>query len=192
MDYLTILDFLNKSNTNSVRATGRLNKVILSFPIKKLITNKSVASTGQNLQIKSILCFYLFLGCLPSISFYKSREKIVRDKLNTGEYSIKILLTKKWNLFSFLTSNLVDNFYRFERNDINWSRDICYDQKKGLKGTVTLNIPGLVFYELENIFRFVLTEFSAKDFLFHCNFCFTAGDRRASSISMNFTQFLFG
>lgn len=175
-DYLSTCDLINKYRLKTVYKKPKLEKIVLSFSLKSF-TNRletTGAVNNSNLsEIKSFLIFYLYFSNPPFLSFILSTTNRSFEKLDSGDFVFKIVISNEKDLSKFLFAFWVDNISRLKnsKNFVQQNRTIKHSNSdKHLCSSVSVNINS--FVDFENILGVLNKDFDNKGFDLNINFVF--------------------
>ena len=89
-DYLLNCDNLNKFNIKNIYTKPFISKIVLTFPLKNLYSSADILQNNVNIQIKSILLYYLIFSLQAHINFNKQESIKLSKKVVDGDYSLKV------------------------------------------------------------------------------------------------------
>lgn len=174
-DYFLSCDFLNKFNLTNIHNRPSLEKIVFHFPLKSFITGVDNSESNLNTQIKAFLMFYTFFSLLSYINFQKIKVSrgFIKGKDTEGSYSLKVVLTNKNDINSFLINLFIENFSKFQKENIVLTKK-DFDTNISQRQTICYNttIPGKVFVNVEEFFENIVKGSSLKDFNINVSFLF--------------------
>ena len=176
--YLSNCDLINKYNFKNVHEIPELKKIVLELNLEDFLLSCDFSQkeqTDSNIQIRAYIIIYILMGLMPFINFNKSSSSSLKAKSLENNYSLKIILSNKKEINSFLTSLFIENWSKLLLEDFLLFKNTKNSQSKKIQSatkSVVLNtiIPGNIFFEIENLLTKNLTGINPKTLKFRLNF----------------------
>ena len=174
-DYLLNCDLLNKYNLSNIHTRPSLEKIVFHFPLKAFVVGLDNSESNINNQVKAFLLFYIFFSLLSYINFQKIKVSrgFIKGKDTEGSYSLKVVLTNKEDIDSFLINMFIENSSKFQKESIvltkksfatsaSEQQNLCYNT----------TVPGKVFLDVEDFFKNLVKGNNIKDFNINISFLY--------------------
>ena len=176
--YLSNCDLINKYNFKNVHEIPELKKIVLELNLEDFLLSCDFSQkeqTDSNIQIRAYIIIYILMGLMPFINFNKSSSSSLKAKSLENNYSLKIILSNKKEINSFLTSLFIENWSKLLLEDFLLFKNTKNSQSKKIQSatkSVVLNtiIPGNIFFEIENLLTKNLTGINPKTLKLRLNF----------------------
>lgn len=155
--YLSNCDIINKYNIKNIYKQPKIKKITLRFFLKDLLSasdfiNKTDINT--NIQVKSILFFYILFNSMPSISFQNIKTgKYTKNKIE-GDFILQLSLSDYNQMNSFLFNLFSENKFFIENSEFelfkkNFNKIMEAEQKNV---SYNFKIPGNLFFDINDFF----------------------------------------
>ena len=118
--YLSNCDLINKYNFKNVHEIPELKKIVLELNLEDFLLSCDLSQkeqTDSNIQIRAYIIIYILMGLMPFINFNKSSSSSLKVKSLENNYSLKIILSNKKEINSFLTSLFIENWSKLLLED---------------------------------------------------------------------------
>jgi hypothetical protein len=103
-DYLTKCDLIYKYNLENIKLIPKIKKINISLKIDSDSKNLDNSTSSSNfLNIHLFLIIYISYFCFPFIKYFKN-----------DSFSLNLNILKKNQIFFFLDSLFLDNFYKLK------------------------------------------------------------------------------
>jgi len=176
--YLSHCDLINKYNFKNVHEIPELKKIVLELNLEDFLLSCDFSQkeqTDSNTQIRAYIIIYILMGLMPFINFNKSAGSSLKAKSVENNYSLKIILSNKKEINSFLTSLFIENWSKLLLEDFllfKNTKNLSSKKVKSPSKSIVLNtiIPGSIFFEVESLLTKNLTGINSKTLKFRLNF----------------------
>jgi len=176
--YLSTCDLINKYSFKNVHEIPELKKIVLELNLEDFLISCDFSQkeqTDSNTQIRAYIIIYILMGLMPFINFNKSAGSSLKAKSVENNYSLKIILSNKKEINSFLTSLFIENWSKLLLEDFllfKNTKNLSSKKVKSPSKSIVLNtiIPGSIFFEVESLLTKNLTGINSKTLKFRLNF----------------------
>lgn len=176
--YLSTCDLINKYSFKNVHEIPELKKIVLELNLEDFLISCDFSQkeqTDSNTQIRAYIIIYILMGLMPFINFNKSGGSSLKAKSVENNYSLKIILSNKKEINSFLTSLFIENWSKLLLEDFllfKNTKNLSSKKVKSPSKSIVLNtiIPGSIFFEVESLLTKNLTGINSKTLKFRLNF----------------------
>lgn len=156
-NYILNCDFINKYNLKSVYKQPEIKKITLRFFLKDFLSvsdfmNKN--DINNNIQLKSILFFYIIFSSLPQILFQNIKTgKYTKNKAE-GDFILKLSISECNQINSFLFNLFSENNFFIENSEFSlFKKDFNFvTESEQKKLSYNLKIPGNFFFDIDDFF----------------------------------------
>ena len=178
-EYLSTYDLINKYNIKSIHQVPKLKKIVIDFNLEDFLSAcdlQGKEQTDSNVQIQASSVFYILTGLMSYINFNKSFISLKKSKTSENNYSLKVLISKKEELNSFLVLFFIENWSKLLLEDFTFFRkkkstvtQLSFYNNRFIFSTI---VPGNCFFEIENFLNKSFVGLNSKNLKFKLNFLF--------------------
>ena len=190
-NYLSVCDLVNKYNLKSANESPKLSQVIFefsSFDILSACENSSRKELDSDLQIKTFFLLYMLECQRPFVNL----NKIKITKVNGINYSVKVILSSKDEMDSFLKTLFIENWsllladdFRLMKSSFAKYNKYIQENKKFILNT---KISGAVFFELDSFLSQKAFGLNSKNLNLGVSFVFENKTRSNKKMCLNLVK----
>lgn len=156
-NYLLSLDLINKYTLISTYKQPSIKKINLQIFLKNFLSASDFLNKkdiNSNIQLKSIMFFYILLSFFPSITFQNIKAGKNTKVRNEGDFILKMNITNKNQINFFLSNLFIENNSFFENLNIKSLKNKLNSVSELNNETLSYNIkmPGNIFFEVNDFF----------------------------------------
>lgn len=186
-NYLSACDLVNKYCLKNLHESPKLSEVVLEFSSANILAASESGNRKEldsELQTKAFFLLYILSCEKPFINLNKI--KMVKD---TGfDYSVKIVLSSKEELDSFLRTMFVENWNLLLSEDFRLIKNSSLENNKSIQSNrrflINTTIPSTVFFELETFLNKKIFGLNSKNLSMKVNFVFENKAKNAKRMSL--------
>jgi uncharacterized HAD superfamily protein len=183
-NYFSICDLTNKYNLKNIFESPELFQIILEFSSADILVaceNRNKKELDSELQIKIFFLLYVLESYKPFVNL----NKVKITKENSMNYSVKIVLSSKKEIDSFLkTLVFAEDFKLIKTTFSKYNKYI----KQNRKFILNTKIPNIVFFELDTFITKKMFDLSSKSLKIGTSFVFKNKAREAKKMSSNLIE----
>lgn len=153
--YLLNYDLISKYNLTSLYACPKIHKVKFQVSLKNFLVSSNFQNKNDfnlNIQLKSILFFYLIFSIVPYINFYSFKNIRSSKFKENGDFVVELTLTDKKVIDSFIF-----NLWLESKEILSFSK--CFDNliynQTYKNWSYNVKILGTVFKNVDDYFNFI-------------------------------------
>jgi hypothetical protein len=190
-NYLSVCDLTNKYNLKNTNESPKLFKIILEFSSLDILSaceNVNRKEFDSELQLKSFFLLYILECQRPFVNL----NKINITKDSGMNYSVKVILSSKEELNSFLTTMFIENWDLLFSEDFSLIKGFRAKYNKYLqqnrKFVINTQIPGNTFFEIETFLNKNTFNLSLKNLSLRASFVFENKISYAKKLDLNLVK----
>jgi hypothetical protein len=196
-NYLLSCDFINKYNLVSVYKQPEIKKINFQIYLKDFLAASDFLNKkdiNSNIQLKSIMFFYILLSSFPAIQFQNIKAGKNTKVRNEGDFILKMNITNKNQINSFLSNLFIENNSFFENLSINSSKNKL-DKISELDNEIlsyNIKMPGNIFFDVNDFFYTKTQDINLGKILIDTNFIYSKVPKKINLSNLIKNTYFFG
>jgi hypothetical protein len=164
--YLLSCDNINKYNLKNIFLEPYIKKVTSHIFLKDFLTASDFLNKtdiNSNIQMKAVLFFYFIYSSFPDIVFQSIKVGKNSKKRNDGDFLLKINLTNKNTINSFLHSIFLEKanlFSNLSKSSLNGNSTFTKSVPKSFSYNVKLS--GKTFFDINEFFSNKISDINLR------------------------------
>lgn len=173
-NYMCNCDFVNKYAVKSIYKKPKIQKIVIKFSIDQL-KKSEIFENDRIISLKSFFILYILFFFKPFCSYTVLENKKIKIESVNEKIDLKITLSNKEEIYSFLRTLFVENGERVLEENFNLfnSKKLLLKQHSNTNFCKKVALSCYALFELDQLLKKIFNRINTKEIFFDAHFYFS-------------------